>query len=100
MKKFLLCILLIITQLTAVVAQSADFYFIKLPLDFLPDLPVNSRKDLVDFYKNERTSVMPSAFGGEMTVKEMSSSYLYLQTSSVTSLQMKLLPLNDSVNII
>lgn len=100
MKKFLLCILLIITQLTTVVAQSADFYFIKMPLDLLPDLPVNSRKDLVDFYKNERTSVMPSAFGGEMTVKEMSSSYLYLQTSSVTSLQMKLLPLNDSVNII
>ncbi len=100
MKKLLLFLLLILSQLTTVVAQSVDFYFIKMPLDLLPDLPVNSRKDLVDFYKNERTSVMPSAFGGEMTVKEMSSSYLYLQTSSVTSLQMKLLPLNDSLNII
>jgi len=100
MKKFLLFFLLILTQLSTTEAQSIDFYFIKMPLDLLPDLPVNSRKDLVDFYKNERTSVMPSAFGGEMSVKEMSNSFMYLQTSGVSNFQIKLLPVNDSTNII
>jgi hypothetical protein len=100
MKKVWTLFFVLQTFFSVIEAQTADWYFIKMPINLLPNLPVNSRKDLVDFYKNDRTAVMPAAFSGEMTLKKLSDDYLFLQTSDVSSLQIKLLPLNDSTKII
>lgn len=81
-------------------AQTIDQCFIQMPLELLPALPVNSRMDLVDFYKNSRTAAMPAAFKGQMLLKSLSDDYLLLQTSSETTMQLKLLPLNDSSNVL
>lgn len=71
MKRAILCTtLLLIATVTVVNAQSVEWYFNKMPLEMLPVLPLNSRKDLVDFYKNDRTAVMPTSLGGEMILKE------------------------------
>lgn len=99
-KKVWFLFIVLSTSFSATMAQSADWYFIRMPVDLLPNLPLNSRKDLVDFFKNERTAVMPAAFGGEMTLKELSEDFIFLQTSQVSSLQIKLLHLNDSSKII
>jgi len=99
-KRIWLLFLVLLTTVSTVMAQSAEWYFIKMPVDLLPTLPINSRKDLVDFFKNERTAVMPAAFGGEMTLKVLSNDYLFLQTSQETNFQIKLLPVSDSIKII
>lgn len=100
LNKISLLFLLLLLTASASFSQSAELYFIKMPADLLPTLPLNSRKDLVDFYKNERTSVMPAAFGGEMTLKVLKDDYIFLQTSQATDMQIKLLPMNDTLNLI
>lgn len=101
MKRAILCTtLLLIATVTVVNAQSVEWYFNKMPLEMLPVLPLNSRKDLVDFYKNDRTAVMPTSLGGEMILKEMSDDYLFLQTSQVSDIQIKILSLSETKRII
>lgn len=100
LNKISLLFLLLLLTSPASFSQSAELYFIKMPAELLPTLPLNSRKDLVDFYKNERTSVMPAAFGGEMTLKVLKDDYIFLQTSQATDMQIKLLPISDTLKII
>ncbi|MDP4276374.1 MAG: DUF3256 family protein [Bacteroidota bacterium] len=83
-----------------VTAQTIERCFIRMPMELLPTLPVNSRKDLIDFYKNDRIASMPAALNGTMTLKQLSDDYLLLQTTSQTTLQLKLLPVTDSTNIL
>jgi hypothetical protein len=100
MKNLILYSVLIILSVTTINAQSVEWYFNKMPVEMLPLLPVNSRKDLVDFYKNERTAVMPTSLGGEMILKEMSDDYLLLQTSQASGIQIKILNLNETKRIL
>ncbi len=100
MKRAILYTLLLIVTVNGVNAQSVEWYFNKMPLEMLPALPMNSRKDLVDFYKNDRTAVMPTSLGGEMILKEMSDDYLFLQTSQVSSIQIKILNLDESKRVL
>lgn len=100
LNKISLISLILLLTVTASFSQSAEWYFIKMPADLLPTLPLNSRKDLVDFYKNERTSVMPAAFGGEMSLKVLKDDFIFVQTSQVTDMQIKLLPMNDTLKLI
>lgn len=79
---------------------NADSCFVNMPMEILPNLPVNSKKDLVDFYKNGRTAIMPESFGGEMTLKTLSDDYIMLQTSSQTSMQLKMLKEGDGSSYI
>lgn len=81
-------------------AQTIEQCFFQMPIDLLPTLPVSSRKDLVDFYKNDRTAVMPASFSNQMTLKQLGSDYLLLQTSASTTMQLKRLPVNDTLNIL
>lgn len=100
MKRAILYTLLLIVTVNGVNAQSVEWYFNKMPLEMLPALPMNSRKDLVDFYKNDRTAVMPTSLGGEMILKELSDDYLFLQTSQVSGIQIKILNLNDTTRVL
>ena len=99
-KLYFLLLMALMASLSGITAQTIDSCFINMPLEQLPTLPVNSRKDLVDFYKNGRIAVMPESLGGEMTLKILSKDYIKIQTSTQTSFQIKILPINDSTSIL
>jgi len=98
MKRVILACLLFLS----VFAQSATIkdLFLRMPITILPTVSVAARRDLVDFYLNQRTAVMPAAFNNLVTLKVMTASYMQLQTSSVSTLQLKALMLSDSTQII
>jgi hypothetical protein len=102
MKKYMrfLLILGLLSGITTVEAQPISQYFAKMPDELLPNISVNTRKDLVDFYQNGMAAVMPSAFGGKVTLTELSEDYLLLKTSENADLQLKMLPLGDTTRII
>jgi hypothetical protein len=100
MKKIFFLFIVLLTCFNTIHSQSVDWYFIKMPVNLLPTLPENSKKDLVDFFKNDRTAVMPDTFGGEMNLKILTGDYLLLQTSQASGIQLKMLPVNDSVRVI
>jgi hypothetical protein len=90
-KQALLSLIFLLTLFTGAKAHPVDFYFYSMPASVLPVLPDQSRRDLVDFYNNQRASVMPAAFNGEVVLKQLTDSYLKLQTSAVSTMQLKVL---------
>lgn len=80
--------------------QPVSHYFVQMPTSLIPTVTTDSRKDLVDFYKNGMSAAMPSSLGGEVVLKELSDDYLFLQTSENGSMQLKLLQVNDTLRVL
>ena len=62
-------------------AQPVAHYFTQMPAELLPGITIDTRKDLIDFYKNGKLSVMPAPFGGKIQLINLQDDYLFLQTS-------------------
>jgi hypothetical protein len=87
-------------SVASVQAQSVSHYFVQMPGNLIPAVSIDARKDLIDFLKNGKTAAMPSAFGGQVILKELSEDYLLLQTSEKSDLQLKILHVNDSLRVL
>lgn len=88
--------LFLICQLVGVQAQTVSGVFLQLPQRFLPELSLETKRDLIEFYRNGNLAVMPSVFGGKVTLEKLSADYLKLKTSERSHLQLKLLRKTDS----
>lgn len=97
--KQLLILCLAALSLTAV-AQPVSHYFIQMPAELIPGISLDTRKDLIDFSKNGKLSVMPAAFDGKVQLKTLGEDYLMLQTSESAELQIKVIRLNDSIRVL
>lgn len=98
MKRFLFAGCLLLSA--AVQAVTLKDIFLQMPSDVLPTLNLAARRDLVDFYENNRTATAPSVFDYKATLSVFTEDYLLLQTSSVSTLQVKLLPVSDNTVIL
>lgn len=95
------CLILLVSLLTiSVHAATMQEIFLSMPATLLPTLPQRARQDLVDFYTNNRTAAMPAAFNNQVLLKMLTSDYLFLQTSPTSSLQVKRLPVNDTMTVL
>ncbi len=99
MKHFLLLMSLSVMALTSA-AQPVAHYFTQMPAELIPGITIDTRKDLIDFCKNGKLSVMPAAFGGKVQLLTLEEDYLFLQTSENSDLQIKLIRLSDSLRVL
>lgn len=99
MKQFLLLLSLSVLALTGA-AQPVAHYFTQMPAELIPGITIDTRKDLIDFCKNGKLSVMPAAFGGKVQLKTLEEDYLLLQTSERSEVQIKILRPNDSLRVL
>jgi len=90
----------LLSGFSGVKAQSIAHYFTQMPANLIPAVSVDTRKDLVDFFKNSKSAVMPSLLGGQVILKELSDDYLMLETSENADLQLKMLQVNDTLRVI
>lgn len=81
-------------------AQPVSSYFVAMPDELLRLLETNRRKDLVDFARLERSDKVPNALGGTSEIVKMSDDYLMVQLTSQSTLQLKMLPVSDTVSVI
>ena len=90
---FLICSL-------AVQAQDIKSLFVALPDSLSPLLSKVNREDFGDFLSNNMKAEVKNRFGRSSQMLKMTDDYLQLKLTSVSSAEMKLLPVNDSTQVI
>lgn len=99
MKKIiLLCFLM--ASVISLHAQDAKSVFINMPDSLSPLLTKVNREDFADFLESKMKAVVKNRMEKMSEMKEMTKDYLFLQTTSQSSFQLKLLQLNDTTKII
>lgn len=81
-------------------AQDLKSLFIALPDSLSPLLTKVNREDFGDFLASNMKAEVRNRFGRTSEMKTLTDNYLFLQSSSASTVEMKLLPLNDSTQII
>ncbi len=81
-------------------AQNMKSIFINMPDSIEPLLTKVNKEDCVDFLDSGMKAVVKNRFDRSAELKVLTSDYLQMQLSDVSTLELKLLPLKDSVRII
>ena len=76
----------------------ADF-FIRMPDSFLPQLEDVRRKDLVDLYQSGKPAVLENTMGGSSTLQNLTTEYLFLQTTERSTMEIRFFPLINNTLI-
>lgn len=98
MRKILLTLLCFCTL--SVVAQDMKSVFIAMPDSIAPLLTQVNKEDCVDFLDSNMKAEVTNRFGNKAELKVLTDDYALMQTSSVGTLELKLLPVNDSIQVI
>lgn len=74
--------------------------FISMPDSVAPLLTKVNREDCVDFLDSNMKAVVRNRFDKESELKTLTKDYLLMQMTASSTMEMKLLPMNDSVKVI
>ena len=99
MQRILLIVLTFFCALSAT-AQNMKSVFVSMPDSIAPLLTQTNKEDCIDFLDSNMKAVVKNRFGNEAEMKALTENYVLMQTSPVGTLEMKLLPLNDSTNVV
>jgi len=98
MKKILLLSILFVTVFCN--AQDMRTVFVNMPDSLSPLFTKVDREDFADFLESNMKAEVKNRFEGTSEMKKLTKDYLSLQMSLVSTLQMKLLPVDGSSPII
>ncbi len=80
-------------------AQDMKSFFVNMPEAITPLLTKVNREDCVDFLDNHMKAIVDNKLGGKSELLQLTDSYLFMQLTEASTLQVRLLPLNDSINV-
>lgn len=100
MKRILILIFVLCVYGAAGRAQDLKTLFVALPDSLSPLLTEVNRADFGDFLESGMKAEVKNHFGNMSEMTKLTSDYLFLKTTSASTLELKLLPLNDSVKVI
>ena len=81
-------------------AQNINSVFVSMPDSLSPLLTKVNRQDFADFLSSGMKAVVRNRFGGKSEMVRLTDDFLKLNTTTSSSEEMKLLPLNDSVSVV
>lgn len=81
-------------------AQELRSLFVAMPDSVLPLLTKTNRMDCIDFLDSNMKAEVKNRFNNTSELKVLTKDYLELQLTSQSSVEMKLLPMNDSVKVV
>ena len=84
----------------SVSAQDMKSVFIAMPDSITPLLTKVNKEDFVDFLDSNMKAEVKNRFDGTAEMKVLTEDYTLVQTSAIGTLEMKLLPVNDSTKVI
>lgn len=99
MKRHLLFLVSIFCTLS-VMGQDMKTVFVAMPDSIVPLLTKVNREDCIDFLDSNMKAVVKNRFGNVAEMKVLTDDYVQMQVSEVSTLEMKLLPVNDSTRVI
>ena len=82
------------------VAQDMKSVFIAMPDSIAPLLTQVNKEDCVDFLDSNMKAEVTTRFGETAEMKVLTEDYVSLQTTPSSTLEMKLLPVNDSTKVV
>ena len=81
-------------------AQNMKSVFIAMPDSIAPLLSQVNKEDCVDFLDSSMKAEVTNRFGGKTEMKVLTDDYVLMQTTPGSTLEMKLLPVNDSTKVV
>ena len=81
-------------------AQDMRSVFIAMPDSITPLLTKVNKEDCVDFLDSQMKAEVKNRFDGTAEMKVLTEDYTLVQTSEIGTLEMKLLPVNDSTKVV
>ena len=81
-------------------AQDMKSGFVALPDSVIPLLTQVNREDFLDFLDSSMKAEVQNRFGNVAEMKVLTDDYTLVQTSEVGTLELKLLPVNDSTKVV
>ena len=96
MRKMFLILLVLCGMLSSASAQNMRALFLDAPDAVLPMLPRNVRVDCVDFVEAGMSYPVSNVFDGKSVLKTLTDDYLLLQTTGISTVEMKILPFGES----
>lgn len=100
MKRRICILLMVLSGITSLTAQNMKSVFVAMPDSLTPLLTRVNKEDCIDFLESNMKAVVKNRVDNEAEMKVLTDDYLLMQTSAVGTLEMKLLPLNDSVKVV
>lgn len=96
------CLLIVVGYfcVLSMVAQDMKSVFIAMPDSIAPMLSQVNKEDCIDFLDSNMKAEVTNRFGNPVEMKALTDDYVQMQTSSVGTMEMKLLPVNDSIKVI
>ena len=92
--------LIIACRLVTAGAQKMEEVFIGMPNELIVQLEEAWRKDLVDLYKSGKPATLENTMQGKSTLHNLTDFYLKLQSTELSVVELKLLPLVNNTFII
>lgn len=80
--------------------QDINTVFVSMPDSLSPLLTKVNRQDFADFLASGMKAVVKNRFGGKSEMLKLTDDYLMLETTASSYEEMKLLSVNDSVNVV
>ena len=81
-------------------AQDMKSVFLTMPDFMTPLLTKVNKEDFVDFLASDMKAEVRNRFDNPVEMKVLTEDYVLMQTSAVGTLEMKLLPVNDSTKVV
>ena len=99
MRKVFLIVVSVLCGISAS-AQDMKSVFIAMPDSITPLLTKVNKEDFVDFLDSNMKAEVKNRFDGTAEMKVLTEDYTLVRTSELGTLEMKLLPVNDSTKVI
>lgn len=96
MKRYISILLLFVVS--GLHAQDMKKFFVNMPEVVAPLLTKVNREDCVDFLDSHMKAIVENKLGGKSELQLLTDNYFLMQLTEASTLQAKLLPLNDSIN--
>ena len=81
-------------------AQNMKSVFVMMPDSIAPLFTKVNKEDCIDFLDSGMKAVVTNRFGKKSEMKVLSDDYVLVQSTESSTLEMKLLPLNDSIKVV
>ena len=81
-------------------AQEVESVFVSMPDQYIPQLESAWKKDIIDLYNSGKEAQLKNTMNGTSTLQKMTSDYLFLEVTSRSTVEMKLLPLVNNTKVV
>ena len=99
MRRRLLTIISIFCAIS-VFAQDMKSVFVAMPDSIAPLLTQTNKEDCIDFLDSNMKAEVTNRLGGKTEMKVLTEDYVFMQMTPNSTLEMKLLPVNDSTKVV